>query len=280
MSKLWTFGDSFTFGHGCKLNGYDKESEYNVTYSNYVDSSKPIWSEYVANELNLELLNNGINGISNELILDNFLNSFKNFKKEDIIIIQTSTSVRYDFPFTKIKKTLGGWYQENIDDIYDFDNKSPYFFKTIFSTNIINDYGDGGETTLQHTTSNDNTDNFKLSKNKYETIRNFFTEFISTKKYYERQIWRFIQICDILVSTGFNVFVIHEDYWPEIYKKPKYVISTSDDGLLQQIIRDKETILHDTNGKINDFHPSYKGHATIAKNILKKINENINLHHT
>jgi hypothetical protein len=280
MSKLWTFGDSFTFGHGCKLNGSNKESEYNITYSNYVNPLKPIWPEYVANELNLELLNNSINGISNELILDNLLNSFKNFKKEDIIIIQTSTSVRYDFPFTKVKKTLGGWYRENIDDIYDLDNKSPYFFKTIFSGNIVKEYEDGGETTLTHSCHHLNFENLKLTKQKYQLIKDFFGEFISTKKYYERQIWRFIQICDILVSTGFNVFVIHEDYWPEIYKKPKYVISTSDDGLLQQIIRDKETILHDTNGKINDFHPSYKGHATIAKSILKKINENTNLYNT
>jgi hypothetical protein len=74
--------------------------------------------------------------------------------------------------------------------------------------------------------------------------------------------------------------MIHEDYWPDIYEKPKNLISTSDDGLLQEIIRNEETILHDTNGQIIDYHPSYKGHMTIGENILKKINENINLHYT
>jgi hypothetical protein len=280
VSKLWTFGDSLTFGYGCRKINDDETSSYNLTYSNYIDLTKQTWSEYVSSKLNIELLNCGINGVSNDYILDNILNQFFNFKKEDIIIIQTSTSARHDFPFFKKKKLMGGWYKENQDDIYDINDNSPYFFKTIFNTNIIKEYEDGGENTLLHSTTENNTDNLKLSKIKYETIQNFFTEFISTKKYYERQIWRFIKICDILKSMNFNVFVIHEDYWPKIYKKPNYVITTSDDGLLQQIIRDGQTILQDTNGKIVDYHPSYKGHITIGENILKKINENINLYNT
>jgi len=280
MSKLWTFGDSFTFGHGCRKMNDDETSNYNLIYSAYIDATKLTWPEYVATKLNFKLLNYGFNGVSNDYILDNVLNQFHNFKKEDVIVIQTSTSARYDFPFFKKKRLMGGWHNEEHDDIYDNTNKSPYFFKTIFSTNIKNDYEDGGETTLLHSTSGDNTDNLKLSKNKYETIRNFFTEFVSTKKYYEVQIWRLIQIYNILESLGFNVYIIHEDYWPTTCIKPKNLISTSDDGLLQQIIRDGETILQDTNGRIIDYHPSYKGHETIAKNILKKINENINLHHT
>jgi len=258
----------------------DETSNYNLIYSAYIDATKLTWPEYVATKLNFKLLNYGFNGVSNDYILDNVLNQFHNFKKEDVIVIQTSTSARYDFPFFKKKRLMGGWHNEEHDDIYDNTNKSPYFFKTIFSTNIKNDYEDGGETTLLHSTSGDNTDNLKLSKNKYETIRNFFTEFVSTKKYYEVQIWRLIQIYNILESLGFNVYIIHEDYWPTTCIKPKNLISTSDDGLLQQIIRDGETILQDTNGRIIDYHPSYKGHETIAKNILKKINENINLHHT
>lgn len=280
MSKLWTFGDSFTFGHGCKKIDDNEFSNYNLTYSDYINNTKSIWPEYVAEKLNFELLNYGTNGLSNDYILDNVLKQFLNFKKEDIIIIQTSTSARYDFPFSKKKRLMGGWHKEECDEIYDDSNSSPNFLKTIFSTNIINRYEDGGETTLLHSTSGDNTDNLKLTKNKYETIRNFFNDFISTKKYYEVQIWRVIQFYNILDSLGFNVYLIHEDYWPNMYKKPNNLISTSDDGLLQQIIRDGETILQDTNGKISDYHPSYKGHERIAKNILKKINENINLYNT
>jgi hypothetical protein len=174
MSKLWTFGDSFTFGYGCRKMNNDETSIYNLTYSNYIDNSKYTWPEYVAQKSNLQLLNYGVNGVSNDYILDNVLKQFLNFKKEDFIIIQTSTSARFDFPFSKKKKLMGGWGIEEHDNVYDIDNKSPHFFKTIFSTNIINEYEDGGETTLLHSTTKNNTDNLKLYKKKYEIIRNFF----------------------------------------------------------------------------------------------------------
>jgi hypothetical protein len=280
MSKLWTFGDSFTFGHGCRRINDDETSIYNTINSKYFDDSKLIWPEYVAQKLNLELLNYGVNGVTNDYILDNIMKYSLDFKKEDIIVIQISTSARHDFPFMKEQKLLGGWNRENIDNIYDPSNKSPHFLKTIFSTNIVKDYIDGGEDALTHSSGGNVSNNIKLSKKKYDLIREFFTEFISTKKYYEVQIWRLMRICDILITLGLNVFMIHEDYWPDIYEKPKNLISTSDDGLLQEIIRNEETILHDTNGQIIDYHPSYKGHMTIGENILKKINENIDLHHT
>ena len=122
--------------------------------------------------------------------------------------------------------------------------------------------------------------NLKVTKEKYELIQDFFTEFIITKKFYERQIWRFIQLSDFLISLGFNVYMIHEDYWPSTYDRPKNLISIGEDGLLQKIIKDKQTILHDTKGEIEDFHPSYDGHMSIAESILNFINENPNLYNT
>ena len=278
MSKLWTFGDSFTFGHGCRPFSTDKNSVYNLKYSNYINLDRPIWPEYVAKQLNLELYNDGVNGASNELILDNVLNHVSEFKKDDIIILQISTSVRYDFPFIKEQKMMGGWEKEVRDNLYDPENKSPYFLKTIFSTNIIKDYEDGGENALLFSTGDTTRKNLKLTKRKYELIKEFFGEFISTKKYYERQIWRFIQLSDFLVSLGFNFYMIHEDYWPSIYQQPKNLISTSEDGILQKIIMDKQTIMFDTNGELIDYHPSYDGHIAIGESILNHINENTNLY--
>lgn len=280
MNKLWAFGDSFTFGHGCRPYLNDENSLYNIRYSNYIDLTKPIWSEYISTELNLNLCNYGVNGASNDYILDNILNHISEFKKDDVIIIQISTSARYDFPFVKERKIMGGWERESRDDIYDPQNKSPFFFRTVFSTNIVKDYEDGGENVLLTSTGETSKKNLKLTKTKYELIKDFFGEFISTRKYYERQIWRFIQLSDFLISLGFKVYMIHEDYWPSTYDRPKNLITIGDDGLLQKIIKNKETILHDTNGEIEDFHPSYDGHMSIAESILKRINENTTLYNT
>lgn len=278
MSRLWTFGDSFTFGHGCRPISFHKEALYNTIYSQYIDLNKPIWPEYVSKELNLDLLNHGVSGASNDYILDYVLNEIKNFKKDDLIVIQLSTSGRYDLPFFKEKKILGGWQTERLDDIYDPDNNSPYFLKTVFTTKIVKEYEEVGENALLFSNGEPDKKNLKLTKEKYELIKDFFGEFISTKKFYERQIWRFIQLSDLLISLGFNVCMIHEDYWPTIYKKPKNLISTYDNGLSRKLLKDKHTIMHDTNGAIEDYHPSYDGHNEIAKSILNYINENPNLY--
>lgn len=280
MRKLWTFGDSFTFGHGCRIVSNILHSPYFIKYSEYINLDKPIWPEHVAKELNLELFNYGVNGASNELILDNILDNIQNFKKGDIIIFQMSTSARYDFPFLKEKKLFGGWENESQDNIYDLQNNSPHFFKTVFSTNIIKDYEDVGEDALTLTIGKTGKTNLKLTKQKYNLIKDFFTDFISTKKYYERQIWRFIKLSDFLISLGFDVYMIHEDYWPNMYKQPKNLISTSEEGWSRKVLKDKHTILHDTNGGIVDYHPSYDGHMSMAESILNFINENPNLYNT
>lgn len=281
MSKLWTFGDSFTWGHGCKEDkSGDPKSFYNLKYVDYIDPTKKVWAEHVAEKIGFDILNCGVNGSTNDSILDRILKEFNNFKKDDIIIIQISTSGRYDFPFVKQQKILGGWYTEPRDFLYDPDNQSPYFLKTVFIDNIAKSYEDGGEDTLLYTNTGQylRNENLKLSKKKYDLIQDFFLEFISTKKYYEREVWRFIQISEILLNIGFNVFILHEDYWPKCYEKPKNLISDGDCGISYKIRKDKHTIMHDTNGKIVDYHPSYRGHVEISNNILKHINENIDIH--
>lgn len=278
MNNLWTFGDSFTFGYGCRKFPGNLDNTFNIKYADYIDLDRPIWAEHVASTLGLNLLNYGINGASNDHIIDYVFDNLSEFKSGDIIVIQISTSARYDFPFVKEKKLFGGWEVNSRDNIYDPDNKSPYFFKTVFSTNIVKEYENGGEDALTFSTGETNKKELKLTKEKYNLIKYFFTEFLSTKKYYERQIWRFIKISNFLTSLGFQVYLIHEDYWPAMYEKPKNLISTSEDGILQKVIRDKHTIMHDTNSVIIDYHPSYDGHLSIAESILKHINENSNLY--
>jgi hypothetical protein len=76
MNKLWTFGDSFTWGYGCKAYNNKK------SFKNYLDTSKLIWPEIVGSKINLEVSNYAKSGATNDYILDTILKNFLNFKKK------------------------------------------------------------------------------------------------------------------------------------------------------------------------------------------------------
>jgi hypothetical protein len=278
MNKLWTFGDSFTFGHGCRpIIDEAKNGTYYKTFLEYIDLSKPIWPEIVAERFNLELVNNGVNGITNDRILDYILKNSTEFKPNDCVIIQISTSSRFEFPFAKERNLFGAIKGEK-EGLYEYHD-SPHILKTIHSLHVLKDYENGGETTLMHTNGEKENKNFKLTKDKFETIKNFFNYFIYYQKYYEREIWRFIKITELLNKLNVNVFIINEDIWPSHIPKPKNLIDIETQGLLHYIIENKQTIIYDTGGKIIDYHPSYNGHIKIGHKITKHI-ENINLYNT
>lgn len=86
MSKLWTFGDSFTEGHGCHPG--------HPYYDNYPEERRQIWVEELAHKLDLKLENLGYGGNSNPFILSQILNNLSNFSKEDIIIVQQTIPER------------------------------------------------------------------------------------------------------------------------------------------------------------------------------------------
>lgn len=86
MGKLWTFGDSFTAGHGCLPNDpyYNRETALN----------KDIWPDIIASKLKLTVNNLGIPGNSTPYILKQIIENLTNFKKEDIIILSDTHSTR------------------------------------------------------------------------------------------------------------------------------------------------------------------------------------------
>jgi hypothetical protein len=279
MSKLWTFGDSFTAGHGCKFFLHTTpKTTYYKTYQNYIDDNKKIWPEIVSSFFKLELNNEGRNGITNEKILDYLLKNYSKIKNGDYVIIQTSTSARYDFPFLK-NKTLFGVTTNDTEDLYEI--KSPYRFKTVFLSNVENEYENINPALLTYSNLEEDIDNEKLilTKEKYETIRNFFLEFVHTKKHYEREIWRLVQIAYNLKENGVNVFILNEDTWPDYVEKPNFLIDTTYHSLLSYVINTKNTITYESNNRIKDDHPSYRGHMDIANIIIKHI-ESTNLYNT
>jgi len=290
MKKLWTFGDSFTAGHGCiyEITGTFStesiESYYSKTYKNYIDLNKKIWPDIVSDNFNLELINKSKNGMTTESIADTCLKFLIEINKEDIVILQTSTIGRYDFPFLKEKTLMGYDTTKYIKDSELFSTlNSPYFFKTIFSTNIEKEYLDEYKDVLQYNNGQESLKNRNviLNKENYNTIRNFFANFISTGKYYERSVWRILQISNILKSMGIDVYIINEDIWPTYLVKPSNLIEMDSKGMSGYVKKNRKTIFYDTKGLIDDSHPSYDGHIGIADVIIKFIeNENTNLHNT
>ena len=93
MNTLWTFGDSFTFGHGCRLDG--PLSEYCLNYKKEGDD---IWPNHLGKLLNLNVKNYGKCGASNDFIIDSIINNWDSFKENDYVIIGISYHNRFDVP--------------------------------------------------------------------------------------------------------------------------------------------------------------------------------------
>lgn len=161
MDKLWVFGDSFTAGHGCTEN-----DEY---YKKYYKKGDKLWCEHLANELNLELVNLGVNGSSNDRIIDSIITNHNKISVNDTIIIQKSYPHRLDVPNMGTK----GDEWVTIFANYEFNS---WYLKT-------------------------------LSKEQYETAINFCYHFTDNSKYKKRQNLRFSFLIKSLIKDGIKVFV-------------------------------------------------------------------------
>lgn len=101
MSKLWCFGDSFTFGHGCRPDG--PMSEY---YYKYKKEGDDLWVNILAKELGLEPINLGVCGASNDYILDTIIENFNDIKEGDVVSVNKTFPQRFDVE-NQITKKLG-----------------------------------------------------------------------------------------------------------------------------------------------------------------------------
>ena len=93
MTKLWTFGDSFTFGHGCRIDG--PIPKY---YANYKTEGDGVWPDLLGEQMNVEVKNFGKCGASNDYILDTIFDNWDNFNEGDYVIIGYTYHDRFDVP--------------------------------------------------------------------------------------------------------------------------------------------------------------------------------------
>jgi hypothetical protein len=215
MKTLWTFGDSFTFGHGCRE---DCNSGLYEKYKSYKSADDDIWPNKLSKLLQMNLKNLGVNGYCNNLIIDSIIDNYDFIQDGDCVIIGKSSSARNHIPYN--------------DNLY-----------TILSPH---------ELTKTNNKLSRHFDEFEPEI--VETIINFQYYFSDSKFYKEQQDKRI----QFLVNRLYNE------------KKVKKCIVWDLD-----IRKQFPTIIQETNGKITDYHFSWKGHSQFTKYLFSQFNANI-----
>ena len=152
---LWTFRDSQTFGHGCRPDGPIPEYYYN-----YISEGDDIWPVHLSKKLNMNLVNLGKCGASNDYIIDCMIKNFDNINEGDYVFVGKTFYQRFDIPNnekTELYHVLGDL------PLYKEDMKQN---KDILRSNL-------------------------KSQEEYETIINFIYLFAQDKLYENRQNLRF-----------------------------------------------------------------------------------------
>lgn len=268
MPTLWTFGDSFTAGHG--MNG--ELPEYKHADKNYK------WTKLLSNELEYDLKDYSKNGMPNETILFRIIENLSNFDKNDIVLIQSSTITRYEFPFylktKKIKEASDGYvYYLNEMDKISYDIIRDEY--ELYDGNIISEM------------------EFKASKDFMQYIipstyyyRKNVTNLVNIVKYLHKMnivknviFWNLESIrIDSVPNKQPLIFNIFDEYLNmeefTLYDNKHTGLDSYDFGWLNIFRKLKLTIWDDSEKSIHDFHLSNKGHIWFANFILKKLNIN------
>jgi len=205
MNTLWTFGDSFTFGHGCRPDG--PLSEY---YNNYKSDGDDIWPNHLGETLGIKVKNFGKCGASNDFIIDSIIDNWNNLKQGDYAIIGITFHSRFDVPLkNKLSLSTNYW---GSGDLSEFDESEKEQMKTIVDFQY-------------YFADND------LYKARYLKRLNFIHKLLNEKKV-TTFMW------DVTIFTESNRF---------------------------------EKIVTATNGKIEDYHFSFKGHKDFANMVYERI---------
>ena len=96
MKTLWTFGDSFTFGHACRK---DCPSLLYSKYKEYKTIKDDIWPNQLSNLLEMDIKNLGINANTNDNIIDSIIDNYDYIDVDDIVIIGKTYSGRHSITY-------------------------------------------------------------------------------------------------------------------------------------------------------------------------------------
>ena len=249
MATLWTFGDSFTKGHG--MNGELPE------YKNA--DIKSTWVNLLANKLGYDVQNFGENGLPNEMIIQNIISCLSKFEKDDVIIIQSST--------------LGRMVVPEKDSKYNHANVNPVFIHQ----NLILDEP---EIYLKHFQQYE-LDSIIAFFNNFILDGFYYTNEIKAmielcKYLNNKNVVRKAIYWNLFPIKGNKNLQIKEIYKSEseldsIYLKNPNGSDTYSYGWLTHFTNQKLTIWDDTNGEIKDKHLSKNGHDIFFRLLLSSL---------
>jgi hypothetical protein len=177
MNSIWTFGDSFTFGMGCRIDqGINDGGD--LYFKKYYQDSYDIWPNILAKQLGYDIKNLGKCGCSNDSIIDTIIDSFDLINQNDIVIIQKTYYERFDIPWSDRNEFITQ-YKQFIDGSRSY----------VFSKNIT-------------------------QKSEIDTAINFAVYFSTSKLYKERQNKRFDFLKKQLLTKVEKVYVwdIDDDF--------------------------------------------------------------------
>lgn len=249
MPNLWTFGDSFTKGHG--MNGEIPE------YKNADSNLK--WNNLLANQLGYDLKNFGDNGLPNETILQTIIEHLNEFQKEDVIIIESATLGRMVVPVP--------------DSKFNNIKVNPFYIHQ-------NTIADEPEVYLNHFTKDELKhiigffENFILDGFYYT---NQIKSIVALAKYLnDNKIVRkviFWNLFPIESAKNFEIKNIYNDRseLETIYLKNYIGSDTYKYGWINYFKAQNLTIKSDTNGEINDLHLSKNGHNIFFRLLLTEL---------
>lgn len=97
MQTIWTFGDSFTFGDGCRsdIGIVDRNLEY---YNKYFKDGYTTWPNILGKLAGYHIKDLSKSGACNDFIIDSIIKVFNLIDSEDIVIISKTFFERFDIP--------------------------------------------------------------------------------------------------------------------------------------------------------------------------------------
>jgi hypothetical protein len=237
--KIRFFGCSHTASN---LLGYhyghagDAISFKPTPYTKYIGNRLGVsYPKLISDELGCEMILNARPGFSNDMIFDSLIDDLPNMKQDDVVIIQLTHFVRFDYPIKRNDIWYRDGWQINSDTKYTTNEYLEYF----------------------NTLTNFNEYFASLIINRIEKIVNYIYVNI-TKNIY---VFSWDQPSkELLINTKLFNFINFLNINNKI---------SIQDGLLIQI--PNATIKGETNGMIDDTHLGEIGSKYLADFILSKI---------
>lgn len=138
MATLWTFGDSFTFGDGCRNDKGIRDGDFRY-YNEYKELDSDIWPNILGKTIGYEVKNIAKSGASNDYILDSIIDNFKMIGSDDMVIIEKTFYQRFDVP----KLNSNEFHTQYGESLYtmDIDLKTNKYNKDKLEIETILNYG-------------------------------------------------------------------------------------------------------------------------------------------